>query len=97
MLDHQQVEAARIGEDAAHHQRVGDRLDPVGKAERPAAREPARLVEQPGAAEQPSCGGHWPDFFIPSCPASCRASTSLLQECRRQNTWMAGTSPAMTG
>ena len=32
--------------------------------------------------------------FRSSCPASCRASTSLLRRARK--TWMAGTSPAMT-
>ena len=35
----------------------------------------------------------FPYFRISSCPASCRASTSLG---RAKKTWMAGTSPAMT-
>src|SRR5690349_23432847 len=30
----------------------------------------------------------------PSCPALCRASTSLVP--RKEKTWMAGSSPAMT-
>ena len=34
MLDDQLIEAAGVGQHAAHDQRVGDRLDPVGEAER---------------------------------------------------------------
>ena len=43
MLQHQQIEAAGIGEHAAHDQRVGDRLDPVSEAERTVCRQEAHL------------------------------------------------------
>ena len=43
MLQHQEIEAAGIGEHAAHDERIGDRLDPVGKAERAVRREQAHL------------------------------------------------------
>ena len=34
VLDDQEVEGAGVGEDAPHHERVGDRPDAVSKAER---------------------------------------------------------------
>src|SRR5262245_6217280 len=37
--------------------------------------------------------GFWSVSLDLSCPALCRASTSLVAQCK---TWMAGTSPAMT-
>ena len=43
MLQDQQVEAAGIGEHAAHDQRIGDRVDAVGEAERAVGREQAHL------------------------------------------------------
>ena len=43
VLDHQQIEGAGIGENAPHDQRVGDRLHPVGEAERAVRREQAHL------------------------------------------------------
>ena len=43
MLDHQLVEAPRISQDTPHHQRIGDRLDPVGEAERAVHGEEAHL------------------------------------------------------
>ena len=39
VLDHELVEAAGIGQHAPHDQRVGDRLDPVGKADRAVRRQ----------------------------------------------------------
>ena len=43
MLQHQKIEAAGIGEHPAHDERIGDRLDPVGKAERAIRRQEAHL------------------------------------------------------
>ena len=43
MLHHQQVEAAGVGQYAAHDERIGDRLDPVGKAERAVGGEQAHF------------------------------------------------------
>ena len=43
MLQHQQVEAAGVGQYAAHDERIGDRLDPVGKAERTVGGEQAHF------------------------------------------------------
>ena len=43
VLQHQEIEAAGVGQHAAHDQRVGDRLDPVGEAERAIGGEQAHL------------------------------------------------------
>jgi hypothetical protein len=39
---------------------------------------------------------NWPGIFFSSCPALCRASTSFFAFQDVDETWMAGTSPAMT-
>ena len=61
MLDHQLIEAAGIGQHAAHDQRVGNRHDPIGKPDRAIRREQADLGQL--AAEEPlGCGGIGMDF-----------------------------------
>jgi len=61
MLEHQLIEAAGVGEEPAHHQRVGDRLDPVGETDRAVGREEADLGQF--APRQPARrGGVGVDF-----------------------------------
>ena len=56
VLQHQEIEAAGIGQHPAHHERVGDRLDAIRKAEGAIGREQAHLGQLTALQPFGRCG-----------------------------------------